>query len=426
VNPEISFSAVSEIARHMDAADPLAAYRDRFFAAEPELIYMDGNSLGRMPSAASEKLEHVLRYEWGERLIRSWGEEWYTLPQVLGDKIGALLGAAPGQMLVCDSTSINLYKLASAALRLNLGRRKIVTDRFNFPSDVYILQGIASQMGVGHRIELIDSRDGIHIEMDDLLGAIDEDTALVGLSHTVFKSGFLYDMEYVTRQAHRKGAFVLWDLSHSAGAVPAALDDWNVDFAVGCTYKYLNGGPGSPAFLYVRTDLQQQAESPIWGWFGEDSPFAFGLDYKPAPGVRRFLTGTPPILSMQALGSGLDLLEEAGIQEIRRKSIQLTQFMIDLFDAFLAPIGFELGSPREASRRGSHISIRHPQGYRINRALIDEMQVVPDFREPDNIRFGFAPLYTSFFDVVEAVRRTVLVVREERYSKYPPDRSPVT
>jgi kynureninase len=259
-----------------------------------------------------------------------------------------------------------------------------------------------------------------------LCEAIDEHTALVTLSHVAFKSGFLYDAAAITARAHQAGALVLWDLSHSAGAVPVQLDRWGADFAVGCTYKYLNGGPGSPAFLYVRQDLQDQALSPIWGWFGQHAPFEFGLDYAPAAGVARFLAGTPPTLSLLALEPALDLHLEAGMQRIRCKSVRLSSYLVQLCDALLSPLGFALGSPRDAARRGSHVSVRHPEGYRVNRALIEEMQVLPDFREPDNIRLGLAPLYTSFVDVWDAVDCLRRVVQEERYLRYPVERLAVT
>jgi kynureninase len=259
-----------------------------------------------------------------------------------------------------------------------------------------------------------------------LLESLDDRTALLSLSHVAFKSGFLYDAEAVTARAHNAGALVIWDLSHSVGAVPIELDRWNVDLAVGCTYKYLNGGPGAPAFLYVRRDLQAQALSPIWGWFGQRTPFAFDLGYRPAEGVARFLAGTPPILSLLAMEASLDLVLEAGIGRIRQKSVLLTSYLVFLIDAVLAPLGFTLGSPRDPERRGSHISIRHPEGYRISRALIEEMAVLPDFREPDNLRLGLAPLYTSFSEVWQGVDRIRRVVQEGRHLHYSPARTPVT
>jgi kynureninase len=286
--------------------------------------------------------------------------------------------------------------------------------------------GCLPTLGGGRRLELVPSADGISVDLEALAEAIDEDTALVTLSHVVFKSGFLYDAAAVTRLAHKAGALVLWDLSHAAGAVPVALDDWGADFAVGCTYKYLNGGPGAPAFLYVNRALQEQALSPIWGWFGQRSPFAFDLEYHPGEGAARFLTGTPPVLSLLAVEPGVDLLLEAGIGPLRAKSARQTGYLVDLFDAFLAPLGFTLGSPRDPGMRGSHVSLRHPEGYRINRALIEEMGVLPDFREPDNLRLGIAPIYTRFEEIWEAVQRIAAVVKEDRYLNYTAQRTAVT
>ena len=415
-----------EYARHLDEQDDLAAYRTRFFNADPDLIYLDGNSLGRLPVQTAERVAQIVKVEWGEKLIRSWGENWLQAPLQIGEKIARLVGAGPGQVAVSDSTSVNLYKLAMSALMLRPDRSKILTDTLNFPSDLYLLQGCNHVLGGKYRIQMLEPADGMRMETQAVLDAIDTDTALVTLSQVVFKSGYLYDIKTISEAAHQKGALVLWDLSHSAGAVPIALDDWSVDFAAGCTYKYLNGGPGAPAFLYVRSQLQQAALSPIWGWFGERAPFRFELDYTPAAGIQRFLCGTPPVLSLLALEPGLDLLLEVGIQRLRQKSLQLTGYLIDLFDARLAPLGFSLGTPRAAEQRGSHISLRHPDGYRINRALIEEMKLIPDFREPDNIRLGIAPLYTSFQDIWESVHRIERVIREKRNLHFSETRQAVT
>jgi len=387
---------------------------------------LDGNSLGRLPRRTVERMHSAVTEEWGRDLIHGWNKSWYDAPRRVGEKIAHLVGAAPGQVLVADSTSVNLFKLTLAALALRPGRSRIVSDALNFPSDLYVLQGCIRLLGERHRLELAPSPDGIAVDAQTLADAIAADTALVALSHVAFKSGFLHDAAVVTDQAHRSGALALWDLSHSVGVVSIELDRWGVDLAVGCTYKYLNGGPGAPAFLYVRRDLQETALSPIWGWFGQREPFAFDLDYAPAPGVARFLAGTPPMLSLLALESGLDLLLEAGIERIRRKSLRLTSYLVYLVDTVLAPLGFTLGSPRDPARRGSHVSLRHPEGYRINRALIEEMAVLPDFREPDHIRLGLAPLYTTFAEVWAAVERIRQVVEEGRYRRYGAERLPVT
>jgi len=420
------FQPGAAFARRLDEQDELHSYRDAFAIPDPDLIYLDGNSLGRLSRLAAQHTRRVVDEEWGRNLIRGWNAGWYETPARAGDKIAHLVGAAPGQVLVSDSTSVNLFKLTMAALALRPERTRIVSDTLNFPSDLYILQGCARLLGDRHQLHLVPAPDGMVPDEPALLESLDDRTALLSLSHVAFKSGFLYDAEAVTARAHNAGALVIWDLSHSVGAVPIELDRWNVDLAVGCTYKYLNGGPGAPAFLYVRRDLQAQALSPIWGWFGQRTPFAFDLGYRPAEGVARFLAGTPPILSLLAMEASLDLVLEAGIGRIRQKSVLLTSYLVFLIDAVLAPLGFTLGSPRDPERRGSHISIRHPEGYRISRALIEEMAVLPDFREPDNLRLGLAPLYTSFSEVWQGVDRIRRVVQEGRHLHYSPARTPVT
>jgi kynureninase len=435
-------------AQILDANDDLAKFRQNFVFADRHLIYLDGNSLGRLPSQAQALIDRVVADEWGEQLIRSWGggEQrgthggWFEAPSRLGDLLGRIIGASPGQVVACDSTSVNLFKLVLAALELRPGRLKIVSDRFNFPSDLYILQGCIRLLNQGHylclsgqdfaqeRIPALSEKvppDESEL-LPALLESIDETTALVTLSHVTFKSGFLYDMRAITEKAHAFGALVIWDLSHSAGVVPIELDNWDVDLAVGCTYKYLNGGPGAPAYLYVNHKHQAVARSPVWGWFGQQAPFAFDLDYAPFPGIKRFLAGTPPVISLLALEPGLELTLEAGVARLRQKSIWLTSYLVELHEAFLAPLGFYLASPRDPVQRGSHISLRHPEGYRINRALIGEMNLVPDFREPDHLRLGLAPIYTSFNEVWEGVERIHRVVAEKRYQRYTSKRSTVT
>jgi kynureninase len=414
------FESGREFAQQLDEQDDLASYREEFVLPEPDLIYLDGNSLGRLPRRTVERMRRAVEEEWGRDLIRGWNAGWWNSPRRVGDKIGRLLGAEPGQVVVSDTTSINLFKLVMVALEMTSARDRIVTDVLNFPSDLYILQGCVRLLGDRHELRLVPSEDGISVDQQSLFEEIDERTALVTLSHVAFKSGFLYDARAITQRAHEVGAMVLWDLGHSAGAVLVELDDWGVDFAVGCTYKYLNGGPGAPAYLYVRRDLQEKTVSPIWGWFAQRSPFDFGLEYQPAEGIERFLVSSPAILSTLAMEEGLDILLDAGMQRIRDKSVRLTSYLVDLVDAILVPLGFSLGSPRDPAQRGSHVSIRHPEGYRINRALIEEMNVIPDFREPDNIRLGLAPLYTSFQDVWEAVDRIRQVVKERRYLRYFP------
>jgi kynureninase len=423
---EASFGLDLASARQLDAKDELAPFRGAFIQTDPDLIYLDGNSLGRLPRRTAERLQTVVEKEWGGDLIQGWNAGWYQAPARVGDKIARLVGAGPGQVIVGDSTSVNLFKLVMAALAMRTGRERIVSDVLNFPSDLYVLQGCIRLLGHQHHLHLVPSTDGIAVDQAALLEAINERTALVTLSHVTFKSGFLYDAAAVTERAHRVGALILWDLSHSVGVVPMHLDDWEADLAVGCTYKYLNGGPGAPAFLYARRALQGDLLSPIWGWFGQQSPFDFELGYQPVEGVGRFLAGTPPILSLLAMESALDLTLEATIERIRLKSVRLTSYLIYLVDRLLAPLGFILGSPRNPAHRGSHVSIRHPEGYRISRALIEEMEVLPDFREPDNIRLGLVPLYTSFTEVWEAVERMRRVVAGRRYQDYSAERLQVT
>jgi kynureninase len=404
--------------RELDATDPLADFRRRFVVSD-EMIYLDGNSLGRMPVAARELMDDLVRRQWPERLVRGWGEGWIDLPRRLGDKIARLVGAPPGSVIVADSTSVNFFKLATAALRARPDRHKIVTESANFPSDLYLLQGCAELLGGRHRIVRVESPDGIHLPPEFIEAELDETTALLTLTHTSFKSGYIHDMRRLTEAAHAVGALVLWDLSHSVGAMPLDLAEPNVDLAVGCCYKYLCGGPGAPAFLYVRKDLQPELTGPIWGWFGQKNAFEFGLNYSPADGIERFLAGTPPILSMAAIEPGVDLLLAAGLDRVRAKSVLQTDALIALWEEHLAPFGVSLNSPRDSALRGSHVSFGHPDALRIDRALIDQKNVIPDFRRPDNIRFGVAPLYTTFFELEQAVLRMRDVIESKSYLAYP-------
>lgn len=418
------------LALELDGADVLNSFRSRFRIEDPETIYLDGNSLGRLPELTAVHLDKVIAEEWGARLIRSWNEGWYDRASRIGDKIAGIIGAEPGEVIVSDSTSVNLFKLACAALFHQPGRNRIVSDGFNFPSDLYILQGIVRMFGSGHHLELMQSRDGIGMEDDVIRNAINAETALVTLSHVAFKSAFLYDMEGVTRMAHEKGALVLWDLSHSAGALPVDLRKADADMAVGCTYKYLNGGPGAPAFLYIRKDLQDKLTSPVWGWFGDDRPFRFERDYVPARGLRKFIVGTPPVLSLSAIEPSVDMILEAGMDRIRKKSIAQTEYLLYLASEWLLPLGFSVGSPADPLKRGSHVSLRHPEGFRICKALIEpkktSIKVIPDFREPDNIRLGITPLYTSFSEIRRSVERMREIVENKEFESYSGDWDPVT
>jgi kynureninase len=313
-----------------------------------------------------------------------------------------------------------------AALHARSDRIKLVTDDLNFPSDLYVFESALKLVGRRTQLEIVHSPDGIAVPIQLLEDTIDTETALVALSHTAFKSGYVHDMKAITALAHAKGALMLWDLSHSVGAMPIALNQAGVDLAVGCTYKYLNGGPGAPAFLYVRHDLIETLANPISGWFGQENQFGFDLRYRPASGLRRFFTGTPPVASLALVEPGVDMGLEAGLERIRKKSVAQTEYLIDLWESILAPLEFSLNSPRQASARGSHVSFGHEEGWRIDRALIDRMGVIPDFRHPDNIRIGVCPLYTKFEElhaVVTAMRR---VVAERLYEQYPREALGVT
>jgi len=399
----------------LDAEDSLSEFRSHYVHPDPDLIYLDGNSLGRMPIDAPSLVNEVVESQWSDRLIRSWNEGWWELQLRLGDLIAPLVGAGEGEVIVSDSTSVNLYKLAHAAVTARPGRAKIVTDDLNFPTDIYVLEGIAKQLDV--ELVIVES-DGLVGPLESLTKAIDRDTALVTLSHTVFKSGYTYDLVQVGEMAHDVGALVLWDLSHSVGAVPIDLQASNADLAVGCTYKYLNGGPGAPAFLYVRKPLQETLSNPITAWWGHAEPFEFDLSFKPIKGIRQFHTGTMPILSLAAAESGVSDVRKAGMSRIRAKSELLSGFFIEQYEEHLEPLGFGLASPRSVGLRGSHISLSHVSGWPINRALIEVGQVIPDFRMPDNLRFGLSPLYNSFLDVHTAIQRLRAIVESDIHSAY--------
>lgn len=413
-------------AREEDGKDPLRHFRRRFVVADPELIYLDGNSLGRLPLKTTEVARELIEQQWGNRLIRSWNEGWFTAPERIAAKVARLLGADPDEVILADSTSINLFKLVLAALRYQNGRHQILTDNLNFPSDLYIIQGVIDLLNHQHELTIVESSDGIAGPQRGLQEALTQQTALLTLSHTAFKSGYTYEMRELTMAAHAVGSLVLWDLSHSVGAVPLELQASEVDLAIGCTYKYLNGGPGSPAFLFVRRGLQEELFNPISGWMGQQNPFDFDLRYTPNEGLRRFLTGTPQMASLALIEPGVDLLLEAGIDALRRKAVAQTEYLITLWEAWLEPLGFTLDSPRSAARRGSHVTLGHADGWRINRALIDTMNVLPDFRAPRYIRFGIAPIYTSFEDICTAIERLKLVVEEERYRSVRDDKVTVT
>jgi len=426
------FSADAGYARRCDREDPLARFRERFLLPAEELLYLDGNSLGPLLARTREVIGEVTSRQWGEQLIESWNARWWDLPERMGDLLAPLLGASAGEVVMADSTSVNLYKLAHGALKLRPGRTRVVSDTLNFPTDLYILQGILKEAGPEYELKLAGSLNGTEPDPEEMESLITEDTALVVLSAVTFKSGYFYDMAAVTAMAHRKGALVLWDLSHATGAVPLALNAAGADLAVGCTYKYLNGGPGSPAFLFVRKELQPQMDSPLQGWFGERNPFLFGLDYSPAESVRKFMAGTPPILSLAAVQPGIEILLEAGMANLREKSLRQSEYLLFLAGELLYPLGFSSASPADPARRGSHIALRHPEAWRICRAMIHPQKnrsdnnteeidnvrvagihdpvprIIPDFRDPDIIRLGITPLYTTW----TSLHKTVLRIRE--------------
>ncbi len=410
-------------AERLDALDPLAAYRDRVVIADPDLVYLDGNSLGRLPVRTIERLGAATEQEWGGGLVRSW-TQWVDLPRRVGDLIGTrLLQARPGEVVIADSTSVNLYKLAAAALDARPGRRVIVTDDDNFPTDRYVLAGLARERGLQLRTVHSDLDDGIDPAV--LTDALDDDVALLSLSHVAYRSGAVADLGEITRLAHRAGALTLWDLSHSAGSVPVALTDAAVDLAVGCTYKYLCGGPGAPAYLYVRRELQEQLRQPIWGWFGQRDQFAMGAEYDPAPGIDRFCVGTPPVLATYAVEEGVRLVVDAGIDRLHRKGQALTGYLLELAEAWLAPLGFRPASPRDEARRGAHLTLRHPAAWQICQAA-GERGVIADYRTPDRLRLGPAPLYTRFVDGYDAMARLRDLVAAGDHRSYPADPGRIT
>ncbi len=385
----------------LDESDPLRRYRTLFLDPTEDRIvaYLDGNSLGRPLTATKGRMADFIDNEWGARLIRSWDERWMDEPTQVGDKLAdAVLGAAPGQTVVGDSTSVLLYKLIRAALNGSMpsGRDEIVLDRDNFPTDRFIVEGIAAERGATIRWIKPDSASGVRPE--DLTSILGPRTAVVVLSHVAYRSGFLADAPTITALVQGAGALMLWDVCHSVGSVPLHFDDWGVDLAVGCTYKYLNGGPGAPAFAYVRSELQDRLQQPIWGWMGASQPFGMSPNYEPAAGIRRFITGTPPVLAMQPLKHMLELISEAGMPAIRAKSEALTAHAVTLADQWLAPLGAELVSPREPAERGSHITINHPKFAEVT-ARLWEVGVIPDFRPPHGLRIGLSPLSTSFSEL---------------------------
>ena len=424
----MNFEEYYQKALEFDKNDSLASFKNQFESHDD--IYLDGNSLGKLPKRTIELTTDLIQNQWGKRLIRSWNEHWMALPNKIAGKIAKIVGAREDEIFVGESTSINFYKLAYAAINFNTSRTKIISDSLNFPTDLYVLQGLIEQQFQSHSLKIIESKDEISITEEQISAELDQNTAFLTLSHVVFKSAFMYDMKKINDLANQKGAFVIWDLSHAAGAVPINLNEANADMAVGCTYKYLNGGPGSPAFLYVRKDLQEKLLNPIWAWFSHQKPFEFSLDYEAKNDIQRFSTGTPSVISLAAIEPGLDLLIEAGISNLRKKSILQSNFLVEMIQNCLVPLGFTIASPLNVNERGSHISIQHAEGYRINRTMIEPFDgsksIIPDFRPPNNIRLGIAPLYNTFQELYETVIRIKQIVEEKQFEKYSAEKLNVT
>jgi kynureninase len=382
-----------ELARSLDAQDVLAPLRAKFDIPS-DVRYFDGNSLGPLTLRSREVLHHTIEVEWRERLIRSWNEDWLAMPSRVGNMIAPLIGAAQDSVISCDNTSINLHKALMSAVALRPGRTEIVIDINNFPTDIYIAQSVADQHGMTL----------VAVPAEEIIGAISERTAVVTATHVDYRSAKILDASTITKAAHQHGALMVWDLAHTAGAVPFDASALDIDFAVGCGYKYLNGGPGAPAFIYVAPRLLAESGQPLQGWWAHAAPFDFELGFRPAPGISRFLTGTTTVLSMKSLEAALEIFSGVSMTDIRTKSVGLTGLFVDLFDEHLAPRDFVLESPRDAESRGSHVAL----GFAGGKTLVDQMSVegiIADFRPPDLMRFGFAPLYNSYRDVVELVAR---------------------
>jgi len=391
----------------LDDADPLAPLRERFLGTDSPLVYLDGNSLGRPLTVTAERLRSFVEDEWGTRLIRGWDEGWFDLPLTVGDELGRVcLGAASGQVAVGDSTTVLLYKLMRAAVAARPGRTEIVIDRDNFPTDRYVAMGVAQECGLTVRWLDVDTSAGVTV--DQVAEAVGEQTAVVALSHVSYRSAWIADVAAITRLAHDAGALVLWDLCHSVGSVPTDLDAWGVDLAAGCTYKYLNGGPGSPAFCYVAERHLDSFAQPIQGWMGNTDPFLMGPDYRPVAGIRRFLSGTPAIVGMLAIQDMLALIDEVGIDAVRKKSEQLTSYAVELADERLAPYGVTLASPREPAQRGGHVTLHHPRMREVVESLWTR-DVIPDYRDPGGLRIGLSPLSTSYDELERGVDQVCTV-----------------
>jgi kynureninase len=390
-----------------DKNDPLAHWRGEF-SLPKDTIYLDGNSLGVLPRATLARMQDVITREWGQDLIRSWNSaDWFNAPVRIGDKIARLVGAEAGEVVAADSTSVNLFKLAASAVRMRPQRFKIITEPGNFPTDLYILQGLVDYLGPDYVL--------VPTEREKIADAIDQETAVVILTHVHYKTGEMFDMASLTRRAHQQGALILWDLSHSAGALAVDLNGCDADFAIGCGYKYLNGGPGAPAFLFVAERHQMDVHPPLSGWMGHAAPFAFVDEYTPDPGIRRNLCGTPSILGLAALEVSLDLWTAVDMKEVRQKSRKMGDLFIRLTEEKCGGHGFGLASPKDSAIRGSQVSLTHKHGYAIMQALIAH-KVIGDFRAPDILRFGFTPLYLRYTDIWDAVETLQKIMKSDAWT----------
>lgn len=405
-------------AEEADRADPLAPFRDLFLVKPDGPIYLDGNSLGRQPVATAGVMASFLE-QWAGELVGGW-EQWACLPRQVGDRVATLVGAGAGQVVVCDCTTVNLYKLAAAALAHQPGRPVLVGDAHDFPTVRYVLQGLAAD--AGHELRLIDSDRAEGPRPEEVAQVVDDGVALVCLSAVNFRSGAVADMTAVNRVAHSAGALTLWDLCHAAGVVPVDLDGSGADMAVGCGYKYLNGGPGAPSWLYVRSGLQAALRQPIWGWWGQTDQFEMGPAYDPVPSVDRFLTGSPPVMGMLALDAGIAPLVAAGVPAIWEKTRRLVDLLACRAEQLLGPLGATVASPRAPAHRGGHLAISHPHSWAAARLLIERDLVVPDFRPPDVLRLAPVALYTRFADVYEAIDRIASVLASAEVSRAVPKR----
>ena len=415
-------------AEYLDDQDPLKLF-STYFHHNPNEIYLDGNSLGKLPLQAKTDIRQAIDSQWGQNLIRSWNDHWLDLPKRLENKLAQLLGADPDELKVGESTSVNLYKLIHALLSSKITPNNLVTDSLNFPTDVYVMEGLAKQLKCNPLI-IVNYSSDLKADLTLLKKEIEKQPGIICLSLVAYKSAWLYPMKSLNEFAEENNSIIVWDLSHAAGVVDIDLHLSKTKIALGCTYKFLNGGPGAPAFIYIQKDLITKLHSPIQGWFGHQSPFDFSLPYIPAEGISRFDAGTPQVLSLIAMEAGIDLSLKAGITNIRKKSKDQTAYMIDLIDSKLTPLGFEIETPLSQEERGSHVTLKHQECWRVCKALIQGkdsgVKVIPDFRPPNYLRLGIAPIYTSFVDILRAIERVKEIMVTQEYFNIDNERPTVT